>query len=354
MPRVRHCGRFASGDHVTVRVTPGGAAGFGGVQSCGSVWACPVCSEKVNAERQADLTRGIAAWLAAGHAVVLGTLTMRHNKGHRLAELWDAIGPAWNRTTSGAGVAWNGSKRVTGDIGDKARFGIDGYVRVVETKHGGNGWHPHIHFLLFLDAPLTSAQTQDLSRRMFARWETALAKSGFSVVEEHGIDLRPVKDAALADYFTKGTYTSSTGAAYEVTGSHSKKAGKGGRTPFELLAAVVEEADADALDLWHEWEKASKGRRQLTWSRGLRSLLGLDDEKTDEEIVEEDEGGETEALLGAGQYRQIARVPGRLCEVLEAAEKGDGGCSLVALLHGWGYRDVRPRFKRREPSLFAS
>jgi hypothetical protein len=287
-----------------------------------------VCSEKVNAGRQAELTAGIAGWIAAGKTVLFGTLTMRHNKGHRLADLWDAIGPCWNRTTSGSGRQWKE---------DKASFGIAGYVRVVETKHGANGWHPHVHFLLFLDAPLASSSITDLSARMFARWETALADRGYSVVESVGIDLRPVQGGdKLADYFTKGTYTTATGAAYEVTGSHSKKAGKGGRTPFELLAAVVNQGDADALDLWHEWEKASKGRRQLTWSRGLRALLALGVEKSDVELVEDDNGGTEEASIGKKSWKWIAREPHRVCELLEAVESDQSGWKLHRLLTGWG------------------
>lgn len=319
LQRVAYCGRFATGDQVTVqRQNDGSGAGFGGVQSCGSVWACPVCSEKINAQRQSDLQHGIESWLAAGHAVLFGTLTLRHNRGHRLADLWDAIGPAWTRTTSGSS-GWNGSKK---SLGDKARFGIRGYVRVVETKHGANGWHPHVHFLLFLDRALTVEQTADLSTRMFGRWESALAKRGLTVLQSVGIDLRPVTEAAMADYFTKGAYTTSaSGAAYEVTGSHSKTAGKGGRTPFEILAAVVAQGDAGDLDLWHEWEAASKGRRQLTWSRGLRDLLDLDAEKSDDEIVEEDQGGEIVAVVTGGDYARLAKA-GVLCDLLEIAEHG--------------------------------
>lgn len=345
LKRVRYCGRFAAGDTVAVKVTQtadGARAGLGGVQSCGSVHACPVCSEKVNAGRQAELTAGINGWLAGGGAVLFGTLTLRHNRGHRLADLLDAISPAWNRTTSGAGVAWNGSRRRNGDIGDKARFGIAGVVRVVETKHGINGWHPHVHFLVFLDAALSPRQVLDLEARMFGRWESALVKMGFSTIREVGIDLRPVTAGdGLGDYFTKATYgTTAGGAAYEVTGSHSKREGKGGRTPFDLLRAVVEVGDADALDLWHEYEAATKGRRQLTWSRGLRDRLALGVEATDEELVEADDlAGETVAELGSGDYANVARA-GRLCDLLEAAERfhDDGGvevCRVLAEVRRW-------------------
>jgi hypothetical protein len=284
-----------------------------------------VCSEKINAARQAELETGISNWLDAGHAVVFGTLTMRHHKGQRLADLWDAVSPAWNRTTSGAGVAWNGSKRRGGDIGDKARFGIREYLRVVEVKLGDNGWHPHIHFLLFLESELSGAELRDLESRMFARWEAALARKGYSVVREVGIDLRPVAAGernGISDYLTKNTYASTPGAAaYEVTGSQSKRQGKGGVTPFQLLERLVALGDADDLDAWHEWEVASAGRRQMTWSRGARQLLGLDQELSDEELAEAEFDGEPVLTFTAQDWYDGGWCQVR-AELLEHAELG--------------------------------
>lgn len=326
LQRVAYCGRIVSdraagvGIKVSGRVGTGDArAGFSGLQTCGSVWACPVCSEKINAHRQQELDEGICRWLAGGGAVLFGTLTLRHNRGHRLAELWDAIGPAWNRTTSGAGVAWNGGRS---ELGDRSRFGIRGYVRVVEVKHGENGWHPHVHFLLFLDRELPEKSVRDLEGRMFGRWETALAKRGLSVIQSVGIDLRPVVAGdGLADYFTKATYSTPGAAAYEVTGSHSKQRGKGGRTPFQILADVVAIGDADDLDLWHEWEQASKRRRQLTWSRGLRALLALDQELTDEEVAEQELDGDVVWTFTPEEWK-AGHWPLLRVELLEAAEAG--------------------------------
>lgn len=265
--RVQLCRRAVQdlGGGVAVKVSGAGTdsarAGLSGVQTCGSVWVCPVCSEKINAGRQAELQEGIERWLAQGHAVLFLTLTVRHHQGHRLADLWDAISPAWNRITSGC-TAWKGGKRQMGDV---QRFGIAGFVRLVETKHGEHGWHPHVHALLFLDHELETEQVWDLRGRLFGRWENALRTKGLSVLPEYGIDLRPVTTGnGIADYFAKNTYGVTPGrAAYEVTGSHSKRLGKGGLTPFQLLQHMVETGDADDLDLWHEWEQASKGRRQI-------------------------------------------------------------------------------------------
>jgi hypothetical protein len=30
-------------------------------------------------------------------------------------------------------------------------YGIVGSIRALEVTHGGNGWHPHAHMVLFLD-----------------------------------------------------------------------------------------------------------------------------------------------------------------------------------------------------------
>lgn len=339
LARVRKCGRCATGEAVSVKVSrtdAGLRAGFGGVQSCGSVWACPVCSEKINGARQSELAQGLGWWLGEGRAALFGTLTLRHKRRDGLADLLAAIGPAWNRTTSGAGVTWNGSKAKKADreIGDKARFGIRGVTRVVEIKDGANGWHPHVHFIMFLERELSPREVLDLESRLFARWEAALADEGYSVVREVGIDLRPVRDAGdvLAAYFTKGaTYATSPGAAaYEVTGSVTKREGKGGCTPFELLRAA-QGGDERALARWWEYEAATKGRRQLTWSRGLRELLRLGVELDDQAIVDEDEGGDVVAYITGQDYSRLAR-DGWLGDVLEAAEIDDGGTVLRRLL----------------------
>src|SRR5665647_3504391 len=84
------------------------------VRCCGVVlpsWVLrPLCSAVISAERQGDISAALSAWYVGDGVesfgkVALVTLTMRHNKGHSLKALWDALSEAWNLVGSGAGWA---------------------------------------------------------------------------------------------------------------------------------------------------------------------------------------------------------------------------------------------------------
>lgn len=62
-----------------------GAARFSGLQSCHSVWACPVCMARIRAARSVELERAALAWLKAGHGLYMATLTVPHWEHVRLA-----------------------------------------------------------------------------------------------------------------------------------------------------------------------------------------------------------------------------------------------------------------------------
>ncbi len=122
---------------------------------------------------------------------------------------------------------------------------------------------------------------------MFGRWRRALERKSFDASNEHGWDLRKAQlgEGDLADYFTK--------MAHEVTGAAGKHGrSHRGRTPMQLLADAVDTYRADDLARWWEWEEASDGGRQLTWSRGrhdLRLFANLGRDATDEEIAEDEQ-----------------------------------------------------------------
>ena len=339
-PALRKCGRVKRVDGpVTIRVSvsPSGARtpGWSGLASCGSVWACPVCSAKIAARRQTEIEAAIVAWVALGGRVALLTQTMRHNRGQRLKTLWDAYSAAWTASTSGA--AWKADQAAYGspfarEVKSGKRAGqivMDlriPTIRVVEVTNGAAGWHVHVHALLFLPAHITTETLGAVADGMFGRWSRSLVSNGLDAPTlRHGTDVKLLdsdEESGLSEYFTKTVYgerkTDGKAASYEAARGDLKDAKNGNRTPFgilrSLLLAKSGEVDPSGLDLehdtalWREWEEQSKGRRQIAWSPGLRAMLIPDvEELTDEEIAEESPGGDDVAEVDAGTVRQIMR-----------------------------------------------
>jgi hypothetical protein len=113
--------------------------------------------------------------------------------------------------------------------------------------------------------------------------------------------------------------------AHEVTSGHRKETKtRGGRTPMQLLGEAADTYEAGALARWWEWETASDGRRQLTWSTGrrdLRVLAGLGREATDEEIAAEDQDADVRLGLTAHGWDWLRRT-NRETELLVVTENG--------------------------------
>lgn len=364
LDRLRGCGRHAVNLDGAVRVRASGAgqdrrAGFAGLASCGSVWSCPVCSERILAGRQAELATAIERWQAAGGRVELLTLTMRHRAGQRLGHLWDALGYAWHKATSGRpwarlnesyGAPQTRTVTAGARRGETVTENRIRWVRVVETTHGDNGWHVHVHAALFLPGDVSADGLDDLTGTMFSAWSAALVRRGLDgPTRRHGVTLRSggAGSDALADYFTKGTYSAEpTRLALELARGDLKHARSGNRTPFRILADLGALGLADDLELWREWEMASRGRRQLAWSTGARADLLADvAERSDDELAAEELGGTHDDLveLPAAVARRVLTTPAAAV-VLDLAEMDDDGAGLRAYLssRGWPYLDVRP------------
>lgn len=208
-----------------------------------------------------------------------------------------------------------------------------GFVRAVEVMHGDtSGWHPHQHIVVIFDGNVTPDQAEIWRKGIFDRWKESLEKFGHTAratVREGGImrnlgaDLRLLRPGQaeewVAGYFTKQL-------AMEATLGHSKKGrGAGGnRAPFEIARHTVAKTlttDADGLTyvgepdkksarLWWEYEKVTQGRHRIRYSKGLRQMAGLEEEKTDEDIAAEDLG--TADLVRISNMIWIGRGEGRL------------------------------------------
>ena len=194
-----------------------------------------------------------------------------------------------------------------------------GRIRAFEVTHGrkgtNNGWHPHYHFLQFCQVKADAAQLMDWRTRLYLRWDACCQRAGLgSPSFAHGIDLQ---DGRKAD-----RYISKWGLEDELTRGHTKKGRAGGETPFDLLRAVLaDKEDRQAAALFLEFSQCFKGKRQLSWSNGLKARFNQA-EKDDQEISSEAvEDAQLLGLLTVQQWRDVLKVKAR-ATVLELAAAG--------------------------------
>lgn len=331
LPGVRKCGRVRHADVVTVRVSDG-VAGYSGLVSCGSVWADPVCSAKIMSRRAVEVGSMLSLAAAEGLVLGFGTLTMRHHVGQPLAFLWGAGFKGWRRAISGK--AWASAQ---------ARHGVVGWVRIWEVTIGLNGWHVHVHFVVVLEAGSDANTLDELCDGMYGRWSRGLKAAGLGAPLRRGQDWHIVSgDQAgddIAEYLSKLGTSGGDALGLELTHVHpGRSRGFLGTDPaWSLLDDYAELGDLGALKLWHEWERASKGKRQLGFSSGFRERFRAGAEKSDEEIAAEELGSSDDDLLAieADGWREMVRHPERLSQLLDAAEHGGLG-ACIGLLAAWG------------------
>lgn len=240
-----------------------GAAMFGSALPCGRRF-CPNCGPRLQAARRDDLRDTVAAARARGWGVYFLTLTLSHSTSDRLADLLDGLDSSLRALLGGGFFT-----RL------KRRHGIRHYVRVTETQAmGENGWHPHFHLLLFVDpAAARDFSKFDLQDALLDEWLRVVDAAGYRASRRGNLLLEPTDEhlTRMAAYFSKQMAES---LAWEMSGQMSKRGKNGSLNPAQLLLLACA-GDAKARELWVELEEATKGRRQIAWSLGIRSDLRL-------------------------------------------------------------------------------
>lgn len=194
------------------------------------------------------------------------TLTIRHERMSSLRRTRAGLTEAWR-------LLWQGTR------GQRLResWGVEHYIKALEVTHGENGWHPHLHVLVFHRGVIG-----DVDRRnMFEAWCDVVKRAlGAAFVPDlaHGIDVR---ESRKDDYLAK--------LGLEVTSHRSKHGKKGNRHPWEIAKDAVA-GDSKSRRLWQVYGFAMLGARQLTWSRGTRAFFSLR-ERDDDGVLAEDEVG---------------------------------------------------------------
>lgn len=313
--RHQTCGRAARGDAVFIDVSQRSDgsrhAAARGLVSCSSIWCCPVCSSHIRTERARDLATGVENFRTQGGALLFVTLTLRHSRDDDLAQLLEVLYDTWRRL-----------QRSRGWTSRRDRLGIVGFVRSLEVTWSKRaGWHPHLHVLLFLGDDPSRDELDDLTGWLTSAWIARLRKSGRDAVEGPACDVRRVTDDASAAERIAG-YTVKGETVHLEMARADLKSGRGSLAPSELLDAAGD-GETWAVRAWQEYEEATHGRRAVEWSRNLRALVGLADERSDQEVTEDAVADqldvvetETVAVLSSLEWVAVASA-GRSWELLE-------------------------------------
>lgn len=320
------------GTTVGIRLNAQGV-GVAGVMRC-SKTMCPTCGPRIAVERRRDIERAVDAWRAKGGTVLFMTFTLRHSRANTLDQLVRARSGAWRAATGGRG--W---------LRDRRRYRVAHTIRAMEEKWSiEHGWHAHVHVLVFLDSaagsPAASLAVKELLPAMFTRWSASAVKAGLRAPLLKGQEAHEVTGEEAADamgkYFAKQAAETSDDTAQDMAWEMSNPNGKGRGTSFtpgELLGLAAGGDDTCGM-LWAEYERAMKGVNVITWSRGLRDLLELGEELTDEAAAEAEAGTEEDTVISvtSRSWLRLSMIAGARFELLRlVAEYGpEAGLDYLA------------------------
>lgn len=304
------------------------SAHYGGLVTCGSVWACPICAAKIQERRRLEIEQGIEWALLNGLQPIMVTFTFPHRAFHTLRELLDRQAEAFRllRQTT----RWRKLMK---------RLGFQGLIRSLEVTHGVNGWHPHTHELWFVDPSVGTA----LQVELVDLWQAACVSAGLLddsdavavwAFGQHSVDVRC--NATAGAYLAKQDDSRSWGMAHEVAKATSKAGRAKGCHPHHFL---IRQAPGDA-ERYLEYVQGMKGRRQLFWSPGLKAKAGIGDASDDELAKDQREAADLLALLPPEVWKVVRGNDAR-AELLDAAER-DGADGIALLLWSLGVEFTPP------------
>lgn len=317
--RMRWCGsRIARGhDGVNVYARPDRAYGrLGGVCVCGQSICCPVCAPRIAARRAEEVALAYQRAMDAGWEPRLETFTKPHvldRSPRALLREFEKFSDLWRSFQKNA---------------DRRERGTEGHHLAREITWGDrNGWHYHHHRLRY-DRP--GSYDADRSR---AQWLATLEGFGLRTegADEHAYDCEPVTSEAGARYCAKLS-TSVEAQARAISSEVASSATKG-RNINSLLADYIR-GDLQAGAVWVNGAACVTATKisSVRWSRGLRYKLGLDVEKTDAVLAQEEVTATDEFLgsLNPTQWRGVLALKAEFALLCAANRGGDAVNEFLA------------------------
>jgi len=303
--RVQNCYRLKTktSPFVTLKKRPESKkANYNGLQSCGSVWACPVDSSIISERRSIEIQGSFDTWRSydSCNIVTMATYTTPHYIFQSLAEVLGiqdkAIRIMKKQPQRGQYKVWRSIMEEMMSIGSYTSR---------ETGFGLNGWHPHRHEVLF-NIKSTEKQLEIWRFELALAFSVAFKKAGgeinnFRAFMDRSVCLDQITDDdgfhRISSYVTKvegNTWT----LAQEATKGIVKTAKNGNITPFGMLEAIRQGHEHSALYSYkfYEYAMTMHGKKQFFPTHGLKKFLNID-HKTDEEICKESDPGNHYAFI---------------------------------------------------------
>jgi len=342
LPRVVHCLRtpHKNVDSVVVLHAEGNkTAHYKNLQTCGSVWACPVCAPKITEHRTYEITQAAEKWLSIGAEMIMVTYTIPHHFGQNLDELlgqthiYDKHGHRKMLCSGFKGAKYRLRNQSTlkkrPDIKTwkqlKNDFNVYGVITALETTWGCNGWHVHHHDLYFIDGKITDKRIQDFKDQMIKAWLFACQKVGIVIPNEsyfikHSVDFTRAKSPAdyitkwgVIDYDKNKSMAAGWGSAQEITKSHIKTGKNGHFTPWDFARLIYNHPNNRQIylafgRLLREYTRIFKGSHQVYWDQGLKEAFDIQN-LTDQEIVDQDQkDSKVLAMITKPEWKRILKA----------------------------------------------
>ncbi len=263
--RFCHARRTHLADNVVIKLNKneiGSESAIGNVQTCGSVWSCPVCASRIAVEKGKLVQKALVYAKENNQVPIMVALTASHAIHTPLKDFKGAFKAAWKMFSSHR--RWRKFKK---------QYGLKHWIANREITYGTNGWHYHMHLLVFMDAVELKYADEGiaLEETLTELWLSCLAHNGLSGLDEYALKVSASENVGV-EYLTKIGLTedAKTGdLQYEMTASSEKKSGY---TIWDILRHASY-GDKKSKRLYIEFVGVMFGDSFLSFSKGFLPLL---------------------------------------------------------------------------------
>jgi hypothetical protein len=262
---------------------------------------CPVCGPKIRNHYAEEFGAAVPRWLERGpdHDAWMFRLSARNTVDLSEKDAVDRVLKGFERLRH---------RRAWRDLAE--RYGLH-YIRACEQTYGAeHGWNVHLQGVLATRADDPAAVLADLYVTLRRLWPDVMARLGFDADPRVAVHIQQVDASTAAE---AGGYLAKASAwdiGDEIARGDLKLGRLAGRTYEQILADYDCAPNPVDLALIREHHAALWGRRQFSWSRGFRELLGMAPELGDDQAAAEVESLEDEQIAvidGRAYYTMLRR-----------------------------------------------